>query len=157
MHRHHLWQITDQPDKVANPCRGQLFFSFSFISLIADGPHITVLPVVTKDLPISPRFTPYIFFIAMQVQHSYNSSTIGRRAAQLKSKKYPVPRSRLRIWSREAGSVVPSRVSLLILNTQVESGACSRDSYRFPRRSPFINTAVRVTSDAFSGITTDQL
>ena len=30
---------------------------------------ITILPVVTKDLPISPRFTPYIFFIAMQVQH----------------------------------------------------------------------------------------
>ena len=23
---------------------------------------ITILPVVTKDLPISPRFTPYIFF-----------------------------------------------------------------------------------------------
>ena len=34
---------------------------------------ITILPVVTKDLPISPRFTPYNFFIAMQVQHSYNS------------------------------------------------------------------------------------
>ena len=36
---------------------------------------ITILPVVTKDLPISPRCTPYDFFIAMQVQHSYNSST----------------------------------------------------------------------------------
>ena len=31
----------------------------------------------SKDLPISPRFTPYIFFIVMQVQHSYNSSTNG--------------------------------------------------------------------------------
>ena len=29
---------------------------------------ITILPVVTKDLPISPRFTPYHFFIAMQVR-----------------------------------------------------------------------------------------
>ena len=30
-----------------------------FISLIiADGSH-SILPVVTKDLPISPRFTPY--------------------------------------------------------------------------------------------------
>ena len=29
---------------------------------------ITILPVVTKDLSISPRFTPYNFFIAMQVQ-----------------------------------------------------------------------------------------
>ena len=38
---------------------------------------ITILSVVTKDLPISPRFTPYDFFIAMQVQHSYNSSIIG--------------------------------------------------------------------------------
>ena len=31
----------------------------------------------TKDIPISPRFTPYNFYIAMQVQHSYNSSTNG--------------------------------------------------------------------------------
>ena len=54
-------------------------FSFSFVSLIADGPHHyhPACPVVTKDLPISPRFTPYIFFIAMQLQHSYNSSTNG--------------------------------------------------------------------------------
>ena len=37
---------------------------------------ITILPVVTKDLPISPRFTPHDFFIAMQVQQSYNSSTM---------------------------------------------------------------------------------
>ena len=36
---------------------------------------ITILHVVTKDLPISPQFTPCDFFIAMQVQHSYNSST----------------------------------------------------------------------------------
>ena len=38
---------------------------------------ITILPVVTKDLSISPQFTPYNLFIAMQVQHSYNSSTNG--------------------------------------------------------------------------------
>ena len=38
------------------------FFSFFFlISLIADGPIVTILPVVTKNLPISPRFTPYNF------------------------------------------------------------------------------------------------
>ena len=42
---------------------GGAFFLFLFlISLIADGPHhITILSVVTKDLPISPRFTPYNF------------------------------------------------------------------------------------------------
>ena len=38
---------------------------------------ITILPVATKDIPISPRFTPYDFFTAMQVHHSYNSSTNG--------------------------------------------------------------------------------
>ena len=37
------------------------FFFLSLISLIADGITITILPVVTKDLPISPRFTPYDF------------------------------------------------------------------------------------------------
>ena len=48
------------------------------------------------------------------------------------------PRSRLRIWSLERGSAVPSRVSLLILHTQAEYGAYSQDSSRFPRRHPFI-------------------
>ena len=51
----------------------------------------------------------------------------------------PLPRSRLRIWSRETGSAVPPGVSLLILHTQTESGAYSRDSSRFPRRRPFID------------------
>ena len=35
------------------------------------------------------------------------------------------PRSRLRIWSRETDSAVPSRVSPVILQTQTESGAYS--------------------------------
>ena len=51
---------------------------------------------------------------------------------------FPCPHSRLRIWSRETGSAVPSCVSLLILNTQAEYGAYLRDSSRFPRRRPFI-------------------
>ena len=36
---------------------------------------------------------------------------------------FPCPRTCLRVWSRETGSAVPSRVSLLILHTQAESGA----------------------------------
>ena len=51
----------------------------------------------------------------------------------------PCPRSRLRFWSREMGSAVPSRVSLLISILQAESSACLRDSSRVPRRRPFIN------------------
>ena len=45
-------------------------FSYFFISPIADGPH-SILPVVTKDLSALRTF------IAMQVHHSYNSSTNG--------------------------------------------------------------------------------
>ena len=59
------------------------FFSISLINSTANGPH-SILPVVTititKDLPISPLLSPVHalrFFIAMQVQHSYNSSTNG--------------------------------------------------------------------------------
>ena len=55
----------------------------------------------------------------------------------------PVSVRGLRIWSRETGSAVPSRVSLLIFHTQAESGAYSRDSSRFSRWRPFIYTALR--------------
>ena len=50
----------------------------------------------------------------------------------------PCPLACLRIWSSETGSAVPSRISLLILHTQAESGAYLRDSSRVPRRRPFI-------------------
>ena len=49
---------------------------------------------------------------------------------------FPCPRSRLKIWSRETGSTVLSRVSLLILHAKAESGAYLRNSSRFPRRHP---------------------
>ena len=45
--------------------------------------------------------------------------------------------------SRDVFGHIPSRVSLLILHTQAESGAYSRDSSRFPRRRPFSYTAIR--------------
>ena len=40
--------------------------------------------------------------------------------------RFPCPRSRLRIKSRETGSAVPSRFSPIILHTQAESGVYSR-------------------------------
>ena len=70
---------------------------------------------------------------------------------------FPCPRTCLRIWSRETGSAIPSRVSPLILHAQAESsiinhqssiinhqssiinhqsGVYSRDSSRLPRRRP---------------------
>ena len=56
---------------------------------------------------------------------------------------FSCPRSRLGIWSREMGSAVSSRVSLLIRHLQAESGAHSPDSSRFPRRRPFIHAVIR--------------
>ena len=56
----------------------------------------------------------------------------------------PCPRTRLRVWPRETGSAVLSRVSPLILHTQTESGAYSRDSSRFPGGVHiFIETTIR--------------
>ena len=46
-------------------------------------------------------------------------------------------RLRLRIWSRETGSAVPSHVSPLNLDTRAEYGAYSGDFSRFPRRSSY--------------------
>ena len=39
------------------------------------GLNVAILPVVIKDLPISPGFTPYEFYT--QIQESYNLSTNG--------------------------------------------------------------------------------
>ena len=68
---------------------------------------------------------------------------------------FPCPRLRLRIWSRETGSAVPSRVSLLILHTQAESSAYSRGSSRLTRRRPFIyvnrHTSSGQSRDSLSG------
>ena len=50
----------------------------------------------------------------------------------------PCPHSRLRIWSRETVSTVPSRVSLLISILQAQSSAYLRDSSQVPLRRPFI-------------------
>ena len=50
------------------------------------------------------------------------------------------PRSRLRIWSRETGSAIPSVSAYDIqLHTQAGSGTFLRDSSRIPRRRPFIH------------------
>ena len=53
-------------------------------------------------------------------------------SAEQEKRIFPCSHTRLRISSHETGSAVPSRVGLLILHTQAESGAHSRDSSRFP-------------------------
>ena len=56
------------------------------ISLIADELIITILPVVPKDLPISPRFTPYDFlsrckFGTLQLVNQWLNFTYSRSHA----------------------------------------------------------------------------
>ena len=81
--------------------------------------------------------------------HTYSKSmdqpgkVAGPARGQL-TRYFPCPRSHLIIWSRETGSAVPSRVSLLILLTRAKSGASLRDSSRVPRRRIYIfQTAIR--------------
>ena len=60
-------------------------------------------------------------------------------SAEQGTSQFPCPSTCLRIWSRETGSAVPSRVSLLILHTLAESDAYLLwDSSRVPRRRPYI-------------------
>ena len=68
---------------------------------------------------------------------------------QLKTEKneYFPSRSRLKIWSREMVSAVPSRVGLVILHTQARYFAYLRDSSRFPRQLPFIYLNRHTPSD----------
>ena len=57
--------------------QGYFFFLFSFISLIADGPrHYHPACGHKRSSHLSPVHALQ-FFIAMQVQHSYNSSING--------------------------------------------------------------------------------
>ena len=59
---------------------------------------------------------------------------------QLNRKQFPCSCSRLRISLRETDLAVPFRVSLLILHTQAECGAYSRDCSQCPRRRPYTFT-----------------
>ena len=67
---------------------------------------------------------------------------------------FACPRSRQRVWSRELGLAVPSRVSLLILHTQAESGAYLGDSTlpsRFALRLPLEPSCAIGLVPSFSG------
>ena len=85
---------------------------------------------------------------------TYSRVQINRKVAnpfhdQLKRETFLCPRSRLKNRFRETGLAVPSRVSLLILYTNAESGVYSRDSSQCPQRCPYIFTTIshRVSHD----------
>ena len=73
-------------------------------------------------------------------------------SAEQRKRFLPCPRSRLKIWSRDLGSAVPSRVSPLILHTYyAELGVYSRGFCRFPPRRPHIPSNVFGSVPSLSG------
>ena len=82
----------------------------------------------------------YVLWSSHVAEYIDQSGKVANPARGQRNKEkmiFPCPRSRVRIWSRETGSAVPSRVSLLISVLRLKSGACSRDSSRVPRRRSF--------------------
>ena len=77
-------------------------------------------------------------FVCMALTTGQGCQSCSWSAAEQEKCIIRCPRSRLRIWSCETGSAVPSRVSLLISILQAESSACLLDSSRVPRRRPFL-------------------
>ena len=125
---------------------------------------ITILPVVTKDLPISPRFTPYNFLSRCK----FSTRTTRQLMVEfylLTFPRFPLRKKEHRTHdfrtSRCAGYLLDDsatrqgkiifpclRTCLRIcrpvprqpahLHTQAESGTYLRDSSRVPRRRPFM-------------------
>ena len=86
----------DQPGKVANPARGQLNREN----------NIPLSPCVPENLVSRDGFMA-----------EYGSTGKGCQSCSWSAEQgkiFPCSRACLRIWSRETGSAVPSRVSLLI-------------------------------------------
>ena len=79
-----------------------------------------------------------MMYVCMVITYSKGKDQLGKVAntfswsAEQEKCIFPCPRSRLRIWSRETGSVVSSRVSLLIsiLRLKVPSLSSHAIAYR---------------------------
>ena len=71
---------------------------------------------------------PLLLLLLLLLVIAFSRLISNAACGQLKKGKniFPCPRSRLRVWSRETGSAIPSRVSPLILHAQAESGAYPR-------------------------------
>ena len=105
--------------------------------------------IATDDDTASRNFsTAVVFSMCICIYGEHSQHRMGQPGrlpilpGQLNRGKrlFPCPCSCLRIWSRETGSAVPTRVSLLILHTRTQSGPNSRDSFRFLRRPSHITS-----------------
>ena len=92
---------------------------------------VTVIRMSLKEYQVCMVIT-YTEYIAECRSIAGEVANPSRGQLNIENEYFPVcPRSRLRVWSRETRSAVRSRASLLILQTQAESGAYSRNSSRF--------------------------
>ena len=91
----------------------------------------------------------YVLIVITHSRVQFNRKVANPVHDQLNREKSPCPRSRLKSWFRETGLAVSSRVSLLILYTNAESDAYSRDSSQYPQRCPYIFTTIhhRISHD----------
>ena len=116
------------------------------------------MPAITPRCPDKRRelrahATTVVYIYVCIVMTSIRVQIIRKVAnhvhGQLDRGNFFSPRSRLKIWFRETGLVVPSRASLLILYTNAESSAYSRGSSQCPQRCPYIFTTIyhRVSHD----------
>ena len=88
-----------------------------------------VFPATVHDccccccLHIKNRNTTQQTIVWMYGSTRYGCQSCSWSAEQRIMLFFSCPRSSLRIWSRDTGSAVPSRISLVIFHTQAESGA----------------------------------
>ena len=123
----------DQPGKVANPARGQLNRENSIPLSPCVPENLVSRDGFSRPVPRQPAH-PHtqaecgMYYIGMVITYTQQSrdqpGTVVNpaRCQQLERENdlFLCPRMRLRVWSRETGSAVPSRVSLLILHSQAE-------------------------------------
>ena len=90
------------------------------------------------------HYNVWLFSIFLLYGHTYSKSIKINRvryqycswSAEQEKGIFSCPRSRLRVWSRDTDSAVPSRVSLLIPILRPNLVLNLRNSSRFPRRRP---------------------
>ena len=150
-------EIDDANEEIHSPDFRPISYCLRTINImcgrvIRSKPALLLRPVTVaeKFLTSVEHCTPVWshIYVCMYVWSShiiaeYGSTGLGCQSCSWSAQQgkliFPCPRMRLKVWSRETGSAVPSRVSLLILHTQAELGAYSRSFSRFLRWRPFIS------------------
>ena len=120
MYRDHIQQTGHEPDMITNPACGQLNREkYSSLSPFAPE-NLVSLDRFRRPVPLLEY--DYVWPV---LSAEYGSPGYGGQSCSWSAETGKMiflrPRSRLRIWSRETGLAVPSRVSPFMLHTRAES------------------------------------